>query len=857
MIIRPRTDQKPTRTEDPGKPKFKMGMVRLAVSAEKQRFPVEMKTSCDPCQPGMLVKTTIRTEPNAEVSLAVADRAVLDLLNYRYEDPVNAMYRGWPMGVRVLENRGALIDQLLLATKGDSPGGGGDEDDSGGFGLDADQGTRRNFRYTAYWNPTLKADDKGEIKLEFKLPDNLTTFRFMALAARDGRYGKGEQEIRVRRDIVIQKLVPRFIRPGDRLELGSLVVNATEKKRNLKLSMQLPGLKCQEKLEKTVSLDAGATGELTELCWVPIPEKKEDLPRSGQELKGSFSATESGRTLDAMEFAFPVLIERYREAFATSGIASPEVAGEEFLAIPDPDDYPAQVHSELSSTIWHGMEGAFKYFQYNPYLCLEQRSSAYLITLVTPDDYLPQKFFEDYSKAEVEDLVLKSLSEFQNDDGGFRLWKEYSKAPSSPYTTAYVVLVLQEAKKRGRPVPQRLYDRAEQYLRKYAAKPDRDFRSYIFETLALIHYVLRDRPVSGLQNLLMENRESLSLRSKAYILLATLESGNPSRLDDEVATEMLQEFTNQIRWNARRAELQEAVTVSYRRAFYSGEATLALWIRVLTAWKPEHPLVPRLMESVVRRSPYRSNSHSEALLAQAVSHYHEKVEKSANTKYTISLDGKSVWSGELTSEQASDKKSLSAGELRNFYKDAVLSFNFKSNGPGRLYYTTWIEYTIPPLRPEPASEGIEIQRTIQPVDQVLGAPTTKPLQAGEDEWKRGEIYLVRLTVTASRPLSHFVLRDPIPSHSEIVNTQFATESAGGLRSHSIPSGYWWAGVSIEDYRDDAYEVKRTYLPAGAHQFTYLIRPLFRGKALYPAASAYSMYEPEIFGRSADAIQEVE
>ncbi|GEM_PF-954074 len=858
MLIRPRTDAKPTRTEDPGKPQFKMGMVRLNVSSEQKRIPLVIKTSCDPCKPGMEVTTTIRTAPNAEVALSVADRAVLDLLNYHFSDPVEAMYSGWPLGVRVLENRGSIIEQLLLATKGDSPGGGGDEDDSGGFGLDGDQASRRNFKYTAYWNPKLKANNKGEIQFTFRLPDNLTTFRFMAMAARDGGYGKSDYEIQVRRDVVIQKLVPRFIRPGDRLELGSLVINSTGIKKDLRVEMKLPGLQCENPLNRNLTIAAGETAEATETCWLPTPQKKEKLPASGTELKGSFSALDGQQRLDAMEFSFPVLIERYREAFATTGMATKDQKGEEFISIPDPDKYPAEVSMQLSSTVLQAMEGAFYYFENYPYLCLEQRSSAYLVSLVTPDRFLPDNFMGQYSKSQLEDLVLKSLPEFQNSDGGFRLWKDNSTARSSPYTTAYVFLVLQEAQKRGRPISARTMAQAEAYLRNYAKNPDRDFRAYLLETLALINYVLRDRPVAGVADYLVKHSDELSLRASAYLLLSDLESGAIT-LDAAVSEKLLTRFQNQVRWNARRAELQERTSFSYSRAFYSDEGTIALWLRVLTYWKPQHPLVPRLVQSVIVRNPHTSSSHSEALMALSLATYHEKVEKSADTEFSIRIGDKSVFDGELTDKKSESLHKLSAEELKKFYTGSMKSLDFVSKGPGQLYYTTWMQYSLPPLRPEPADEGIEVQRTIQPLDQVLGRGSTKPFAAGEDEMKRGQIYLVRITVTTARPLSHFILRDPLPSHSEIVNTGFATESfaGSGLTGHSSPDGYWWASPAMTDYRDDAFEVVQTYLPAGAHQYVYLIRPLFRGKALYPAASAYSMYEPEIFGRSADAIQVVE
>ena len=41
---------------------------------------------------------------------------------------------------------------------------------------------RTFFKYVAYWNPSLKADEKGEAVFDFSLPDNLTGWRVLAMA---------------------------------------------------------------------------------------------------------------------------------------------------------------------------------------------------------------------------------------------------------------------------------------------------------------------------------------------------------------------------------------------------------------------------------------------------------------------------------------------------------------------------------------------------------------------------------------------------------------------------------------------------------------------------------------------------
>ena len=57
-----------------------------------------------------------------------------------------------------------------------------------------------------------------------KLPDNLTTFRVMAVAVTaTDRYGKGESSLLVTRPLLARQALPRFVRPGDRFTAGAVI----------------------------------------------------------------------------------------------------------------------------------------------------------------------------------------------------------------------------------------------------------------------------------------------------------------------------------------------------------------------------------------------------------------------------------------------------------------------------------------------------------------------------------------------------------------------------------------------------------------------------------------------------------
>ena len=85
---------------------------------------------------------------------------------------------------------------------------------------------RKNLNETAFFFPNLLSDADGNVKLEFTMPEALTTWRFLGFAHdTELRSGYIEDKVITAKDLMIQPNPPRFLREGDLLEFSVKVSN--------------------------------------------------------------------------------------------------------------------------------------------------------------------------------------------------------------------------------------------------------------------------------------------------------------------------------------------------------------------------------------------------------------------------------------------------------------------------------------------------------------------------------------------------------------------------------------------------------------------------------------------------------
>jgi len=99
---------------------------------------------------------------------------------------------------------------------------------------------RKNFNETAFFFPDLRTDDSGSVSFSFTVPEALTRWKGMILAhTKDLAFGYSEKSIVTQKQLMVQPNLPRFLREGDRMELGVKVVNLSDSEMTGQIELQL------------------------------------------------------------------------------------------------------------------------------------------------------------------------------------------------------------------------------------------------------------------------------------------------------------------------------------------------------------------------------------------------------------------------------------------------------------------------------------------------------------------------------------------------------------------------------------------------------------------------------------------
>lgn len=864
---------------DLGAPEFKTGAVKISVSNSSKRLNLELDTDKSSYAPADMMTVTFNTEPGAEIALSSADLAVLNLVDYSYADPVNKFYQEWPNSVRMLENRRFIIRQYPETQKGNSPGGQGKGDElqgDGGFNQQNEDGSRTDIRYTAYWNPLIKADSNGKAEVTFKLPQNLTTFRLMALAAKDGKYASIKKEIRVKKSVVVRRNLPRFIRPLDKLKMGAVITNQTDITSPFTVQLETPLLSGDTKSEK-ITLAPGESKEVTFLLSLDIDaynKSLEEEPKEGETpgvISGFLSCVPddvsqftgagyaSDDIQDKLKFELPVRQYYPDEAAAIAGFT--DDMAEEYIIIPDRDKINTETGSldvRLSPTALTGIEHGFGFYMTNPYYCLEQRASAYLLAISSGnllEHFDRDPSFDGYDFEKLESIFLDELHYFQNADGGFRAWKDSSFRQSNPYLTAWVLFVLETAKgkkyKITKHVDDDVIENARRYLIAYVAEPPEDSYSYVLESFAMIQYVLALQKSynSSLTSFLMKNRDKLSVRAKAQLALAVASAKSINNYEkDATVKKLYTDVINAMEIGTDKVSFSEPPG-GYYRAYYTSGATSAAALRMMIALDKKNEVIPRIVRYLIANESVWGTSHACGLSALALHDYAAEYESSRGSfAAEVKINSKELFTSKLSWKKAEEFEfSLPIAKLYDFGNSGTTqNFNFISEKDKRLYYTARMIYSPKAEHIKPRDEGIEIYRTYYDKNGVQVTNLNR--------LQRGRIYTCRLTVITGRPMYNIVITDNLASTFEAVNTSFKTEasSLSPLVKRESPryEDYWWAAPSYNmEFRDDKVVITQEYIPSGLHQFSYLIRPTMKGRCTAPPAEAKLMYEEEVFGRT--------
>ena len=810
-LVNGRTAKPVTEKLDLGKPQAKTGYAQLNVVPERKKLQTTLKTSAKNFRPQETVTVDITTRQNgknvpAEVTVMVVDEGILALTKYTTPDLFSYFYGPRPLSVFTADNRFFVIGQRSFGEKGENRGG-------GGSALNSLAGTdlRSDFRFTPYFAAQVKTNEKGRGQVSFKLPDNLTAFRIMAVGLTTDAFGSAETKISVSKPLMITANLPRFARKGDSFACGAVVHNYEDKDGLLTVSATAQGAIKLTGEAQTITLPRGQTKAVSWPC---------EAVANGQ-AQVAFSV-KGKKEQDGVRADLTIVSVEKPQTLAVLG--KTDDSQEEWL------DRPALVTGEnnvvgvtLASSILPSLQSAVNYLATYPFDCLEQQLSKILPALLSLKGV---QMPSEYRKT-VEN-VFENMGLYQTAQGGLAYWKN---ALPDPYLTAYALDVAQLAKKQGYLVPEKVLNKAASWLETAFSTNTRTAYEYdvaqsdIARAYSTYVLCLYGKNAEGLFNTLYARRNSLPVTAVAYLLQAASALKRPQTEKEA----LLQVLNNHTVYNPTTAYIAQQHTHAYLHIDDTAATALALEALVSAGQAQKGYLMASWLVKQANAQGYFSNTYTSAQVLRALSDY-EGREQAKNPYFTaqVSAADKLLWTQEFT--QNTPVSAAHTWPFEQFYGTSDdMRLKLAKKGTGTLFYTLSQTYE-PKAFEKPIHAGMQITRTLTAQD---GTPVTS--------LKAGERYRVNLTVTTPAPRWFVAVEDFVPAGFEIVNSSLATESHD---TDDTPSAF--GAREIYDGRIAAFA---DFLPAGTHTFTYTVSVLCAGTFNYPAAWASLMYEPEVFGRT--------
>ena len=865
---------------DAGRPQVKIGFLNLMVEKTHKRLDVAIDAGPRTKRPGQ--KLTLKLAVTdfqkvgvpAEITIWAVDEAVLRLTDYQPPDLLQSFHPQRGLSVRSAEPLIYLVKKQAYVGKGDPGGDGGD----------SGSGMRSNFKTTAFFAPDIVTDDKGLATVAITLPDDLTTYRLMAIAVADDRFGSGQGEIVVQKPVMVLPSLPRLVRVGDSFEAG-VVVHSSE-----------PG---------AVVVTADASG----LSLTGDRQRTLVLAGKGIETRFSFRAEKPGTATflfqaarggenDGIKISIPVLLPVVVETTAVSGMTDDTRA--EALSPPGdarPDMGGLEV--SLGSTALSGYGEAMKQLVDYPHGCLEQLSSKLVPFLAlrelqggfgithkagSDDDikmvvrWLGASVLNQDGTPEPDKVIeatLASITALQDSSsGGFRYWPESSCVDA--WASTYATLSLTRAQELGFVVKPGVVDQALDFVServlndrlpscgwgsRHATTPERVFAAFVLARAGRP----RTGGLVGIVDEVLQKPESQPLFVRALLVDAWVSGkGDPA-----TAQKLLQTVLNASRETPRGVHFEEPEGAKYNSYWSSDVRTSAIVLMTLVDAVPEHPFIPKIAAFLhtarLSNGQYR-NTQEAAFALMAISEVTRTKERQPpNFDATVSLGGAALLTQtfkgrnlELMTTVLPMAAVLATGK-------ADLPFEFKKTGAGTLYYTALLR-RAPTMMPTTALDrGFVVQRWFEPIDNAR---------------KQGRIFyagdLVRVRVrVATKDARRYVAVDvPLPAGLEAIDTSLAsTGSAGGRNNDTADEGdegdegdkgdegdegdeggcaaggCFWSPFSHSEKRDDRVSYYADDLPPGVHTLTFVTRATTMGSFVLLPAEASEMYAPEVFGRS--------
>jgi uncharacterized protein YfaS (alpha-2-macroglobulin family) len=826
---------------DLDKPKGVFGLTSIYVDTISRQYDIEIEMAkgvyapAEDAEVELTVTQNGKPVPNVELSFLAVDRGVVDLINYHVPNPLSFFYdpSNFPLGSAGADSRSLLIDPVTYSLA-DLQGGDAEGDDKLG------DSERSDWRPTAVFEPYLVTDENGKAIVQFKLPDNLTTYRCTAVAVGTDRFGIKEDELMVSAPLVATAALPRQLRWRDTGSASIILTNLEKDSVEAEVSLAI------ENLDANIPSGLEVDGESEKKIEIPGGETREVLfdiaavaPGEARLTFTLHSPKVNERIVHTLNVTRPVL---YETVTTIGNLGDDKTFTEEGIVLPSNiPEGTGTLSVSISASRLALLKESVNYLLDYPYGCLEQRT-AKLLPLISFADHL-DAFGIETKVADVEQVIhdeLNLIAQNQMQDGSFPYWQGGRRGDY--YVTLRVAHIIFLAMQKNYEVPDSIDTRAmlsyltsSEYAQRYVKN------NYFLHGYALWVRAMYKENIGSEINEYLKQGNEIGISGYGFAGMAALEIGRRNIADD--AKNEIKKF---IRPGTRTLDITD--TYESVESYWGYETNkYALALMLYFSLEDESDMTTRLANSLLERQRAgtwgNTSTNYWAVLAYSTISDAESKQETDFTSNT-SLAGILLQSALFNSYAAVPVANIfnfDEEPLLNISRDTLLPLRIEKTGSGNLYYTASLKYGLASELAEARDEGISV--FVKTYDEN-GNEVNEILIAGET-------YTRKAIISTSRGRTNLALRVPIPSGAEIIDAVFVTSSTQVPQEINQDENDWynWVEPPVQFIMNDEVQFHWGNFKQGLQEVEFRFRAVMPGIYPTPAANAECMYETEVFGRS--------
>jgi uncharacterized protein YfaS (alpha-2-macroglobulin family) len=827
----------PSATFDQGKPVTIAATKWVEVTPVKNIVTAKLEYPAK-ARPGQEVDVTLRLSDDSGKPLAgeaafwMVDQAVLSLAKERPLDPLPdfIVERETKMAARDTRNMAFGIIPLE-----EIPGGDGALEE---WGAENNISVRKNFTPVPIYLPSVKVGADGVAKIKVKLPDTLTVFklRVKAVSGPD-RFGYAGGEMLIRQELVAQPALPRFVRPGDTLDIG-LVARVVEGPGGAgKATIAAEGLTLEGPASQSIEWAQNKPARIDVRASAPQPTAGADSVKLRFKVE-----RDADHARDAVEIDLPIKPDRSpMRRYEIVEIAPGETrtvasASADARAGTFSRDVTVAADPALVKLV-AGLNALVEY----PYGCTEQRLSLARAGLAMKGfaPILASSALEGRISSNVR-TTIQAIEQSIDSDGLVAFWP---RARGNVSLTAWSYAFLTEAERSGEQVDKTLINRLANVL-KLSLRSDyprllngEELRERVEALAALGEGGKLD------EGYVAEFARRADFLPNASVAQMTHAAATAENVDQRVVASLVETLWSRVKILNRNGMQVYAGQAAESRNPYilpSETRSLADMVRATALAASSDPRTPVLREALLRLGEGdgwgTTNADAAAITALAEGWRRPtapiQVTMTASASETLTIDANNPVARKTKTDPA------------------ALTIANGSNAPLVALIETRFEPAEPGAKAQARSEGFALTRQ----SWLIKGGKAAPEKLGDDgvvNVSVGDVIEETAELVNPEDRTHVAISLPIAAGFEPLNPNIATAPA-----EAQPSSAPTLPPTSVSFGDDRVFYAYDSLPKGNYRFAFRVRAQIAGLFTEPQGMVETMYKKGVQGTSAGARVEI-